>query len=160
MGDCGELTEKVNAGYEMYKTHGGVARTLCAWATADILRMAGQQARCLEILDEALSAWTQEEVVYEAGLLWMKGKILAERPHGDQAEAEDALNRSIQLGIARGQVPFVLRSAVELHRLEQRAGLQVEQSRELLEEYVRRFEGDNEPDLQDARSLLDELLSH
>ena len=160
MGDCGELIEKVSAGYEMYKAHGGVARTLAAWVTADILRMDGQQVRCLEILEEALSAWTQEEVVYEAGLLWMKGKILAERPHGDQAEAEDALNRSIQLGIARGQVPFVLRSAVELHRLEQRAGLQIEQPRELLEEYVRRFEGDNEPDLQDARSLLAELLSH
>jgi hypothetical protein len=121
--------------------------------------MAGQHVRSLEILEEALVAWTQEEVVYEAGLHWMKGRVLAERSVGEQAEAEASLTRSIELATARGQVPIAMRSTVELYRLGRRNRIQVELPVDRLQDHLRRFEGADEPDLLDARSLLVELTS-
>jgi len=158
VGEAEAVLDKIGAGYELYKTQGGVARTLTAWATADIYRMAGRTVRCLEILDEALAAWTHEELVYEAGLLWMKGVVLGQQGNGRHDEARDVLTRSINVAHSRHQAPFVLRSAVELYRLEKKSNLYMEFPKELLKQYVDHFEGQQEPDFLNAKTLLSKLL--
>jgi len=116
---------------------------------------AGQGAALLteafQIMDSNGERW------YEAELLRVQGMVLATNSPSRIAEAEACFENAINVARSQGARLFELRAAVALSRL-QCAPEQRKRRTALLGSIYRRFtEGFDTADLEEARSLLDEL---
>jgi predicted ATPase len=125
---------------------------------ADVAARLGHPADGLQALTEAHTLVEQhEERWWEAEVARLRGTLLLRQPQTLQAEAEAWLQRA--LAVARGQEAkaLELRAAMSLSRLWQQQGKR-EEARSLLAPVYGWFtEGFNTADLQEAKSLLDEL---
>jgi predicted ATPase len=116
---------------------------------------AGYLAEASETLDEAVALVRNSRTFfYEAELLRLKAS-LAQRARKPSSEIETLLRSAIDLAKSQGAKSLELRVAVDLCRLLLDRGARRE-ARPLLEPLYRTFdEGLNAPDLQIARSLLE-----
>jgi DNA-binding SARP family transcriptional activator/predicted ATPase len=126
-------------------------------ALAEAHAKAGRPGEGLATLDEALTFVEEtEESHWEPELYRLRGELLVMQ--GKHDEAEVSLWKAIE--VARGQEAksWELRATVSLCRLLQKQDRQ-DEARQLLEDVYGWFtEGLNTPDLQEARTLLDELM--
>jgi predicted ATPase len=117
---------------------------------------AGQLARGLGLLDEALSSVQETgERRLEAELQRVRGELLL--MHGDEAEAESCFQRALQVARRQSARSQELRAAMSLCRHWTRQG-NAARAWELLRGVFNGFsEGFGCADLREARALLDEL---
>jgi predicted ATPase len=122
---------------------------------AEVEIEAGYLAEASETLDEAVALVRNSRTFfYEAELLRLKAS-LAQRARKPSSEIETLLRSAIDLAKSQGAKSLELRVAVDLCRLLLDRGARRE-ARPLLEPLYRTFdEGLNAPDLQIARSLLE-----
>jgi len=110
----------------------------------------------LALVAEALTAMEQSgERWCEAELLRIKAEMLLRR--GEDAEAEMALGRALAVARSQEAKSLELRVATRLARLWQKQGKSAEARGMLAEVYGWFSEGFDTPDLQDARTLLEQL---
>ena len=120
----------------------------------------GQPGAAQQILSEALFTVQQTgERNYEAELHRLQGELhlmgRAERP----GPAEAAFHRALEAARNQQARSLELRAAVSLGRLWQRQGRRLEAHRLLVEIYAPFSSGLDTQDVQDARTLLQELAS-
>ena len=120
---------------------------------------AGQVEEGLCALREALEAMqTTEERIYEAEVYRLQGELLLQQSADQQWEAEESLQRALEISARRQQAKSLeLRAAMSLAHLWQQQGKR-EEARALLAPVYGWFtEGFDTADLQEAKVLLDEL---
>ena len=118
----------------------------------------GQPDEGLRVLDEALAEIERNEVRYfEAELHRLRGELLLQRDAADEHEAETAFRRAIAIASRQQAKSLELRAAVSLSRLLQAQGKREDARRTLAEIYNWFTEGFDTRDLQEAKTLLDEL---
>ncbi|MFC2036435.1 tetratricopeptide repeat protein [Chloroflexota bacterium] len=117
---------------------------------------ARQAEEGLSTLDEALALVEETgERYYEAEIHRLKGELLL--THGDEAEAETSLRKSIEVARRQQAKSWELRATTSLARLWLRQGRQ-EEARKVLTELNGWFtEGFDTADLREARALITEL---
>src|SRR5262249_20764715 len=118
----------------------------------------GQPEEGLAVLTEALTLVdTTGERWYEPELYRLKGELLLQQALDNQAEAENCFQHA--LAIARNQQAksFELRTATSLARLWQQQGKRQEAHDLLAPVYHWFTEGFDTADLQEAKTLLEEL---
>jgi predicted ATPase len=91
----------------------------------------------------------------EAELYRLKGELLPTQ--GDETEAEASLHKAVEVARRQQAKSWELRATVSLCRLWQEQGKLEEARQRLAEIYDWFTEGFDTPDLQEARTLLDEL---
>ena len=125
---------------------------------ADALLTAGRgddAATCLaeaaDLVERTGARWWEAELHRLRGLCWLS------RPTPDAARTEADLRTALDVARSQGARSWELRAAVSLARLWRERGKSA-QARELLAPLYAWFtEGFGTRDLQDARTLLDEL---
>ena len=125
---------------------------------AEAAAQVGQPEAALTLLAEALAvANDKEERRWEAELYRLKGEVLLTLSANKYAEAETCFRQA--LDIARGQQAksLELRAAMSLSRLWQQQGKQAEARALLAPIYSWFTEGFDTLDLQEAKTLLEEL---
>ncbi len=143
------LADWEGAGTEMHRPH------LMAWL-AEAYGRAGEVERGLTLLDEALAlAQARNERYFEAEIHRLRGKLLVAIE--DEVDAEASLRQAIDVARQQEAKSWELRATMSLSRLWQQQGKLSEARRSLEEVYSWFSEGFDTPDLQDARSLLDQL---
>ena len=135
---------------------------LSAWWLGLLAEAYGKLGRVeegLTILAEALSAVDDTgEHFYEAELYRLKGAFLLQRSSNNQPEAETCFQYALTIAQSQGAKAWELRTATSLARLWQHQG-KIQEARDLLAPVYAWFtEGFDTPDLQEAKTLLDELL--
>ena len=126
---------------------------------AACLGKTGEIALGLETVDEAIARCeVRNEGWYVAELLRIKGEILASQDQTDaDASAAEHFERSLDWAHQQQALAWELRAATSLARLRQRQR-RVAEARELLEPVYSRFtEGFATADLQQAKTLLEQL---
>lgn len=119
----------------------------------------GQIEEGLNAVAEALAAVEKTaEHLWEAELHRLKGELLlTDQGGGQQDEAEVCFWRAIKLAQHQGAKSLELRAVMNLSQLWQKQGRREEARRMLAEIYEWFTEGFNTLDLQEARTLLEEL---
>jgi predicted ATPase len=119
---------------------------------------AGQANEGLRVLAEALTAvHTTGERQHEAELYRLKGELLLRQDVPDAQEAESCFCQAVDVARQQQAKSFELRAAMSLSRLWQPQGKRAE-ARQLLEPIYGWFtEGFDTADLQEAKTLLEEL---
>ncbi|ETW94885.1 hypothetical protein [Candidatus Entotheonella palauensis] len=126
---------------------------------AETLGQGGQADEGLQALDvaEALME-TSGERFWEAELHRLKGELLLIRGISDELQAEKSFRQALDIARRQQIKSRELRAAMSLSRLWQSQGKQSE-ARQLLAEVYHEFtEGFDTPDLQEAKTLLEELM--
>ena len=125
---------------------------------AEACGRAGQVEEGLRVLEEALEALqTAEDRFYEAEVYRLKGALLLARSAEQHAEAETCLRQALDIARQQQAKSLELRAAMSLSRLWQQQGKR-DEARELLAPVYGWFtEGFDTADLQEARTLLEEL---
>jgi predicted ATPase len=119
--------------------------------------MAGQAGEGLATLTEALAQVDKTgERMWEAELYRLKGELLLQQGEAE-AEVEACFNRAIDVARRQNAKSLELRATVSMSRLWQAQGKKAEARRVLAEIYGWFTEGFDTRDLQEAKSLLDEL---
>ena len=110
------------------------------------------------MLAEALAAvYTTGEHFYEAEIYRLKGELLRQQAVGRDGEAEVCFSQALEVARQQEAKSLELRTAMSLARLWQAQG-KGDAARELLAPVYGWFtEGFDTADLQDARTLLEEL---
>ena len=123
---------------------------------AEAYGSAGRAKEGLSVLAEALAfVQSSDERYYEAEIYRLEGKFLLMQ--GDKTEAEASFHKAIEVARRQQAKSWELRATVSLCRLWQKQG-KVDEARQMLAEIYGWFtEGFDTPDLQEARTLLDEL---
>ena len=150
------------ADYQSMGAEGGLTWFLLMLAEA--YGFSSQSESGLHVLAEALEAAnTKEERTYEAELYRLKGELTLQQLSGQpsrcnvQEEAESCFRTAIELARRQKAKSLELRAVTSLARLGQQQG-QSGEARKLLSEIFDWFtEGFNTKDLQEAKSLLEEL---
>ena len=119
----------------------------------------GQQVEeGLRRLAEALDiANTTGDCFYEAELYRLKGELLHQQSHEQYAEAEVCFYTAIDVARSQHAKSWELRAATSLARLWRQRGKNVEARDLLAPVYAWFTEGFDTKDLQDAKTLLNEL---
>jgi predicted ATPase len=118
--------------------------------------MAGLPGEGLSTLDEALTRVNQtDERYWEAELFRLQSELLFMQ--GRDAEAETSLHKAIKVARRQQAKSWELRATVGLCHLWKQQGRTDEARQALSEAYGWFTEGFDTPDLQAAKSLLDEL---
>jgi adenylate cyclase len=126
---------------------------------AEAQTAAGRSAEALLTLQDAEVAMARTgERYYEPGLHHLRGRVL-ERQSSEQSLAEASYVRAIDVAREQRAKSWELRAATSLARVWQRGGRTAEAASMLGEIYHWFVEGLDRPDLQAARTLLDELAS-
>jgi predicted ATPase len=130
--------------------------TLGSLAEAQV--KAGQPEDGLATLAEALALVEgTDERHWEAELYRVKGELLLVQ--GDEVEAEASLQKAVEVALHQQAKSWELRATMTLARLRQRQG-RTDEARQMLAEIYDWFtEGFDTPDLQEAKTLLEELSS-
>jgi predicted ATPase len=138
----------------------GLARSDFQMLLAEACAEAGRTQLGLTVLDEAL-AWVDEtaERNSEAELYRLKAELLLQAESTNTAQVESCLRRAIQVARNQTAKSWELRAAVSLARLLRDTSRRAEALTMLAEIYNWFTEGFDTPDLQEARTLLDELES-
>ena len=125
---------------------------------ADVSAHLGHPEDGLQALAEAHTLVEQhEERWWEAEICRLRGVLLLRQPGTPQAEAEAWLQRALDVARRQEAKSLELRAAMSLSRLWQQQGKQAE-ARELLAPIYGWFtEGFDTADLQEAKTLLEEL---
>jgi predicted ATPase len=112
----------------------------------------------LAVLEEALALMNHHaSVIWEAEIHRRKGELLLARTTENQVEAEACFHEALAVSRRQQAKSLELRAATSLARLWQHQG-KIPQARDLLAlVYIWFTEGFDTADLQDAKTLLDEL---
>jgi predicted ATPase/DNA-binding winged helix-turn-helix (wHTH) protein len=133
--------------------HTGFLSTL-----AEGLATAGQVARGLGVIDEALERSKQKEELWcIAELLRVKGELLLQSASRDVARAEEHFLRSHEWARRQRALSWELRTATSLAGLHRTQGRAEEARISLMAVYERFSEGFATRDLRTAKALIDEL---
>lgn len=131
---------------------------------AEVSAQAGQIRTGLAILDEALTVSAKnEDCWYEAELYRLKGELLLKDEGGTlrvKVEGEACFLQAIEIARRQGAKLLELRAVMSLSRLRHSQGSQGkrEEAQQILAEIYSWFtEGFDTTDLQEAKSLLEEL---
>jgi class 3 adenylate cyclase/predicted ATPase len=160
-GEAREGIEQIRAGLKAYRSTGAEV-----WVThflallAEACEQAGRAGEGLEVLQEARAVIEKnQEHIYEAELHRIHGLLLLRQSpgDGDQAAAERCFRQAIAVARRQGARSLELRAELSLGRLWQRRGRRDEARRRLGRICNSFTEGEDAPDLQAARALLDEL---
>jgi predicted ATPase len=95
--------------------------------------------------------------VWEPELYRLKGELLLQQSSDNQAEAETCFHHALDIARNQQAKSWELRAATSLARLWQQQGKREEARQVLAAVYDWFTEGFDTADLQDAKSLLDEL---
>jgi predicted ATPase len=118
----------------------------------------GRYDEGLAMLEEALALVDQyEERYWEAEIHRLKGESLLARSAENQVEAEACLHKALAVARHQGAKSLELRAAMSLARLWQRQGKRAEAHALLAPIYGWFTEGFDTTDLQEAKTLLEEL---
>jgi predicted ATPase len=110
-------------------------------------------------VDEAYTLMEQHENrAWEAEIYRLRGVVLLRQPGTSQAEAEAWLQRALDVARRQEAKSRELRAAMSLARLWQQPGQQAEARALLAPVYGWFTEGFDTTDLQEAKTLLDELM--
>jgi predicted ATPase len=119
---------------------------------------AGKPEAGLEVLAEALMlAATTKEQWWEAELHRLKGALLLQLPSQQITQAETCFQQALDVARSQQAKSLELRAALSLSRLWQQQGKHDEARRLLAEVYGWFTEGFDTPDLQEAKTFLEEL---
>jgi predicted ATPase len=125
---------------------------------AEAYGKSGQAEEGLRLVAEALAHVDHTgERYYEAEVYRLKGDLLLQQAIPDASQAEACFQQALAVARRQQARSWELRAALSLSRLWQQQGKRTE-ARELLAPIYSWFtEGFDTPDLQEARTLLDEL---
>jgi predicted ATPase len=158
-GAWGEGLAQMREGLATWQTR--VPRLFWFWfhaLLAEACGRAGQIEEGLRALDEALEArQTAEDRFYEAEVYRLKGELLLARSAEQHAEAETCLRQALNIARRQEAKSLDLRAAMNLSQLWQQQGKRAEARALLAPIYGWFAEGFDTADLQDARTLLEEL---
>jgi predicted ATPase len=138
----------------------GVALTEPYWLTllAEAYGQVGQPEEGLRVLSAALSVLnSNRERFWEAELYRIKGALLLQQSSGDSTQAETCFQQAISIAQSQQAKSWELRAATSLARLWQQQGKRQEAHDLLAPVYNWFTEGFDTADLQEAKTLLDEL---
>jgi predicted ATPase len=125
---------------------------------ADVCAHLGHMEDGLQALAEAHTLVEQhEERWWEAEVYRLRGVMLLRQPGTPQAEAEAWLQRALDVARHQEAKSLELRAAMSLSRLWQQQGKRQEAHDLLAEVYSWFTEGFDTADLQEAKTLLEEL---
>jgi predicted ATPase len=125
---------------------------------ADVAAHLGHTADGLQALAEAHTLAEQhEERWWEAEIYSLRGILLLRQPETPQTEAEDWLQRALDVACRQEARSLELRAAMSLSLLWQQQGKQAEARALLAPVYDWFTEGFDTADLQDAKALLEAL---
>ena len=117
----------------------------------------GQAEAGLRLLDEALAVVDKGDRWYEAELHRLKGELLLRQAVPDAPQAETCFQQALAVAGRQQARSWELRAAMSLSRLWHQQDKRAE-ARELLAPIYRWFtEGFDTPDLQEAKTLLEEV---
>ena len=139
-------------------TEAEITRTYLLALLAEGYGKVGQAEEGLRVLAEALAVVDKTgERYYEAEVYRLKGAFFLMRPISDEQQAETCFHQALASARRQQAKSLELRAAMSLSRLWQQQGKRHE-ARELLAPIYGWFtEGFDTADLQEAKSLLDEL---
>jgi predicted ATPase len=147
-------------GLAAYRATGAeVAQSYLLALLAEAYVKGGQAEEGLSVVAEALAAMHQYgERFYEAELYRLKGELLLQEGEGQKAvEAEASFLQALEVARRQGATSWELRAALSLSRLWQQQDKRQE-ARELLAPIYGWFtEGLDTADLQEAKTLLEEM---
>jgi TOMM system kinase/cyclase fusion protein len=124
----------------------------------EVCGQTGQAAEGLTLLAEALTqVHKTSESQTEAELHRLKGELLLSLSADNQAEAEACFHQALAVARRQQAKSLELRAAMSLSRLWQQQGKRTEAHQLLAEIYGWFTEGFDTADLQDAKTLLEEL---
>ncbi len=150
---------QINQGLKAFRATGAeIARSYFLALLADAHGMTGQPAEGLLTLAEALTLVEHTgERWYEPELHRLKGALLLQQSPDNHTEAEICFQHAIRIAQSQQAKSWELRAATGLARLWEQQGKRPE-ARQLLGDVYHWFtEGFDTADLQDAKTLLDEL---
>jgi predicted ATPase len=150
---------QVRQGIAAYRATGAALNVphLCTML-ADVSSHLGHTDDSLQALAEAYTLMEQhEERWWEAEIHRLRSVLLLRQPGAPSAEAEAWLQRALDVARRQEAKSLELRAAMSLSRLWQQQGKRQEAHDLLAEVYAWFTEGFDTSDLQDARSLLEEL---
>jgi predicted ATPase len=151
---------QIREGLAAYRAMGAeVYRPYFLALLAEAYGKVGQTEEGLTVLTEALEAVDRTgERYYEAELYRLKGKlVLQSGVRGPGSEVEECFLKAIEISRRQQAKSLELRAATSLGRLWQHQGKKAE-AHELVSEIYHWFtEGFDTKDLQDAKTLLEEL---
>jgi predicted ATPase len=125
---------------------------------AEACGRAGQVEEGLGALHEALEAMpTTEERLYEAEVYRLRGELLLQQSAVQQGKAEESFHQALAVARRQQAKSWELRAALSLSRLWQQQGKCAEARALLAPIYGWFTEGFDTADLQEARTLLEEL---
>jgi predicted ATPase len=129
---------------------------------ADACLKNGQTQAGLSAIDEALAVITTTgERLWQGELYRIKGELLSQKTKGEgqkaEAEAEKCFLHALEIARRQSARSWELRAAMSVSRLWQRQGKRHEARKLLSEIYGWFTEGFDTADLQEARTLLEEL---
>jgi len=135
-----------------------LARPFCLFLLAEAAGHTGQMAEGLRLLAEALTAFEASgrgDLLAETYRL--QGELLLHQAVPDAAQAEACFQQALTIARRQQAKSWELRAAVSLSRLWQQQGKR-DEARELLAPVYGWFtEGFDTADLQEAKTLLEEL---
>jgi predicted ATPase len=139
---------------------GGLWRPTLLALLAEVYGRTGQVDKGLGVLAEALTLVdTTGERWYAAELHRLQGALWLSRSADKSAEAEACFQHAMTIAQSQGAKAWELRTATSLARLWQQQGKR-QQARDLLAPVYHWFtEGFDTADVQEAKALLDELVS-
>jgi predicted ATPase len=125
---------------------------------AEVHRSMGQPEAGLTALSEALAlVETTGERYYEAELYRLQGELLLQHAAPEVSHAETCFQQALDIARRQQAKSLELRAAMSLGRLWQQQGKRDEAQALLAPSYGWFTEGFETADLQDAKTLLDEL---
>ena len=125
------------------------------WGLALIHRAGGRAADALDVVETALAGSARlNQPFFDAELLRLKGEFLLSK---DEAEAESLFTHALEVARSQEAKLLELRVAMSLTRLWQKQGKKAEARALLVPVYDWFTEGFDNPDLKDAKALLDQL---
>jgi predicted ATPase len=161
-GQPAEGSAQILAGLEAYRATGAVLiqpyfLALLAQAYAE----AGQTAEGLRVLEEALTLVHKTgERFYEAEIYRLQGDLVLAHAARRYAEAQALYQQALATARRQQASSWELRAAISLSRLWQRQGKRAEAYDLLAPVYGWFTEGFDTADLQEAKTLLDELVEN
>jgi predicted ATPase len=150
---------QIREGMAAYRATGAeVDRSYCLALLAEAYGQGKRYDEGLAVLEEALALTGQyASVIWEAEIHRLKGVLLLARSTENQVEAEACFHEALAIARHQQAKSLELRAAMSLARLWQRQGQHAE-ARELLAPVYGWFtEGFGTADLQEAKTLLEEL---
>ena len=157
-GETEDGLELSTAGFDAVRATGIQRLSFQFTVLAQVLHWAGDTAKALEALEEALSVVnTSGEMRWAPDIYRLKGDFLLARPNGARAEAERCFQHGIALAREQEARLFELRAAIGLARLWRDQGRTQDARKLLAPVYTWFTEGLDLPDLADAGELVGEL---